>query len=288
MDAPDPEVVADAFDLLSDPIRVRILTTLWEEDRRGPTSYSDLQAGVGVRDSGRFNYHLSKLTDRYLRKTDDGYAMRPAGVHVVDLLASGVFGDVPERGPIDVETPCPRCDGGFELQYRDGETVVQCPDCELVACWLFFPPAGVRDRDDESLVWGAHVRSRGFNRMANAGLCPFCGREIERELVHPDERRVDRMHVTKRCDGCEARLASSLGSYLFDHPGVVAFLWDHGAPLDDRPYWKFDFVRDPQVELLDDDPLRYRQRIEREGERLEVDVGPGAEVVAIRRVRDRD
>ena len=288
MDTSDPEVVADAFDLLSDPIRVRILTTLWEEDRRGPTSYSDLQAGVGVRDSGRFNYHLSKLTDRFLRKSDDGYVMRPAGVHVVDLLASGAFGDVPERGPIDVETPCPRCDGGMELQYRDGETVVQCPDCELVACWLFFPPAGVRDRDDDALAWGAHVRSREFNRMANAGLCPFCGREIELELVHPDERRVDGMHVLKHCDGCEARLSSSLGSYLFDHPAVVAFLWDHGVSLDDRPYWEFDFVMDPEVELLDDEPVRYRQTVERDDERLEVDVGPGAEVVATRRVRTRD
>lgn len=286
MDAPDAEVVAAAFDLLSDPLRVRILTTLWEEDRRGPTSYSELQSAVGVRDSGRFNYHLSQLTDRYLRKTDDGYAMRPAGVHVVDLLASGVFGEVPERGPIDVDTPCPRCATGLDLEYRDGETVVQCPDCELVACWLFFPPAGVLDRDDESLAWGAHVRSREYNRMANAGLCPFCGREIDVQLVHPEELPGDRRHVLKTCDGCEARLSSSLGSYLFDHPAVVAFLWDHGDPVGDCPYWEFEFVMDPQVELLSETPLGYRQTIGRPGERLEVDVGRDAEVVATRRVRE--
>lgn len=288
MDAPDAEVVADAFDLLSDPLRVRILTTLWEEDRRGPTSYSDLQDAVGVRDSGHFNYHLSKLTDRYLRKTDEGYAMRPAGVHVVDLLASGVFGEIPERGPIDVETACPRCSTGLELQYRDGETVVQCPNCELVACWLFFPPAGVRDRDDDALAWGAHVRSREYNRMANRGLCPFCGRELDVALVHPADRRREAHHVVKTCDGCEARLSSSLGSYLLDHPAVVAFLWDHGESVDDRPYWEFDFVMDLSAAVLDEEPLRMRKTIERDGERLELDVDETAEVVATRRVRDRD
>lgn len=285
MDAPDAEVVADAFDLLSDPLRVRILTTLWEEDRRGPTSYSDLQDAVGVRDSGHFNYHLSKLTDRYLRKTDEGYAMRPAGVQVVDLLASGVFGEIPERGPVDLETTCPRCSTDLELEYRDGETVVECPDCELIACWLLFPPAGVRDRDDESLAWGAHVRSREYNRMANAGLCPFCSREITIDLVHPDEVPLDGHHLCKRCAGCEARLWSSLGSYLLDHPAVVAFLWDHGESVDDHPYWSFDFVMDPRVELLSEDPVRYRQTIERDGERLEVEVAPDGEVVTTRRVR---
>ncbi|MFB6271202.1 MAG: winged helix-turn-helix domain-containing protein, partial [Halobacterium sp.] len=73
MTAPDFEATADAFERLSDPVRVELLRELWLEGRHDPVPYAALQDTVGVRDSGRFNYHLQRLTDVFVEKTDDGY-----------------------------------------------------------------------------------------------------------------------------------------------------------------------------------------------------------------------
>lgn len=70
---------ADAFAALSDSNRVAILEALWEADGH-EASFSDLRSAVGMRDSGQFNYHLGKLTDQFVRQTDDGtYALSVDG-----------------------------------------------------------------------------------------------------------------------------------------------------------------------------------------------------------------
>ncbi|WP_255150942.1 winged helix-turn-helix domain-containing protein [Halorarius halobius] len=287
MDAREAEVVADAFDVLSDPLRVRILTTLWEEDRRGPTSYSELQSAVGVRDSGRFNYHLSKLTDRYLRKVDDGYRLSPTGLQVVDLVESGAFGEAPDVDDIETDTPCPACGRNLVARYDDAEHVVDCPDCGLAVSWLTFPPAGVEQRrdDPEALLEAFSVRSRRMAAMGSHGVCPFCGREMDATLVADEDAPLPYM-VRKHCDGCHGTMRSSPGAHLHDHPAVVAFLWDQGDRLDDRPLWEWPFVLGEGCSVVSEEPLRVRQTIERDGERLELDVDADAEVAATRRVRE--
>lgn len=287
MTAPDPEVAADAFDVLSDPLRVRILTKLWEEDRRGPTSYSALQDAAGVRDSGRFNYHLSQLTDRYLRKTEEGYRLSPTGLQVVDLIESGAFGDAPDVEDIPTEEACPACGTDLVARYDDAEHVVDCPDCGLAVSWLTFPPAGVdaRQDDPEALLQAFSIRSRRMAAMGSRGVCPFCGREMTAWLEADDDMPLPHT-VVKHCDGCEGRMRSSPGAHVHDHPAVVAFLWDHGEDLDDRPLWRWPFVLGEGCSAVAEDPPVVRQRIERDDERLELDLDADAEVVATRRVRE--
>lgn len=285
---PAAREAADAFGVLADPLRIRILSTLWAEDRRGPVAYSDLQAAVGVRDSGRFNYHLSQLTGRFLEKTDEGYGLTATGLYVVDLLSAGAFTDAPALPPEPTDTDCPACDGLLHDRYDGAEYIVQCPDCEFVGNWMLFPPAGVRDRSREELRRAAAKRSRRLFSMAHAGICPFCAREMAIELVVPDDRfGAFDVAVDYRCDGCEGHISSSVGAYLYDHPAVVAFRHDYGEAPDDEPVWSVDFVRDPAAsELLDDDPIRAHLSVERGDERLELVVDEAATVVEERRVRD--
>ena len=40
-----------------------------------PPGFSDLRTRVGVRDGGRFSYHLRKLRGRLVERTGDGYAL---------------------------------------------------------------------------------------------------------------------------------------------------------------------------------------------------------------------
>jgi hypothetical protein len=280
---------ADAFGVLADPLRVRILATLWQEHRRGPVAYSDLKGGVGVRDSGRFNYHLSQLTGRFLEKTEDGYGLTATGLYVLNLLAAGAFTDTPELPPEPVGTDCPTCDGELHARYEGAEHIVQCPECETAVNWLSFPPAGVRDRPREELPRAVFQRSRRLFDMAHDGICPFCGREMQVELFVPDDGqfRPYGAAIDHDCDGCKGHIGSTLGAYLSHHPAVVAFRYDHGEAPGDRPHWTVDFVRDPDAtELLQDDPPRARLTVERGDERLELDVDADGTVVGERRVRD--
>ena len=58
----------DAFELLGNETRVRILQTLGTADE--PVPFSELHDRVGLRDSGQFNYHLDRLVGHFLQKTD--------------------------------------------------------------------------------------------------------------------------------------------------------------------------------------------------------------------------
>lgn len=81
----------DAFAVLGNDTRMKILQTLGEADE--PLRFSELRDRIGVRDSGRFNYHLDKLTGHFITETDDGYALRPAGTRVVEAVLSRVVVD---------------------------------------------------------------------------------------------------------------------------------------------------------------------------------------------------
>jgi DNA-binding transcriptional ArsR family regulator len=94
----------DALSVLADETRADILRTLADAD--GPLSFSALRDRVGVRDSGRFSYHLRQLCEYFVRETDEGYELGHAGTRVVG--AAGVTdGGADSAGATDGE--CPVC-----------------------------------------------------------------------------------------------------------------------------------------------------------------------------------
>ena len=58
----------EAFTALSDATRIGILRTLWDAEDHEAT-FTELREAVGMRDSGQFNYHLDKLTGRFVTTT---------------------------------------------------------------------------------------------------------------------------------------------------------------------------------------------------------------------------
>lgn len=84
METSNPANAAAAFDLLSDPTRVAILRELAAADE--PLAFSALRERAEVRDSGRFNYHLTRLRGRLVAHTDDGYELTDDGRRAVDIL----------------------------------------------------------------------------------------------------------------------------------------------------------------------------------------------------------
>lgn len=71
----EPEV----FELLGNDIRLRIVRELCTAEPGCAVPFSRLRERVGVRDSGKFNYHLGRLRGPLVEKREDGYALTAAG-----------------------------------------------------------------------------------------------------------------------------------------------------------------------------------------------------------------
>jgi hypothetical protein len=86
---------AEMFALLGNEDRLAILDAVVRAHRRGdaPVAFSELRSAVGVRDSGRFSYHLAELTGPLLVREGDGYALAEA---VREPLRDGVIEYSPE------------------------------------------------------------------------------------------------------------------------------------------------------------------------------------------------
>jgi hypothetical protein len=101
----------DALEVLGDETRAAILRALAEAEE--PLAFSELRRRADVRDPGRFNYHLSKLREYFVREVDGGYALRDAGSRVV--AAAGVAAgsaaepDIVDDSADSEPSTCPVC-----------------------------------------------------------------------------------------------------------------------------------------------------------------------------------
>jgi hypothetical protein len=81
----DPAALSDALDLLSDETRLAVVFELAAAEALPDgeaVSFSTLRERVGVADSGRFNYHLDRLRERFVDRGPDGYRLTSQGVAV--------------------------------------------------------------------------------------------------------------------------------------------------------------------------------------------------------------
>ena len=85
VDSSPPGDAADTFTLLSDETRVAIVRALADAPAEA-LGFSELRSRVGVRDGGRFNYHLQKLCGSLVEKRTEGYALTAAGERAARLL----------------------------------------------------------------------------------------------------------------------------------------------------------------------------------------------------------
>ena len=121
----DDAEAADVLAVLGHEHRIAILRALAEADE--PLSFSTLHTEVGMRDSGKFIYHLAKLCEYYVRETAAGYELGHAGERVVSATA-------PPSGPASVDDDTATTDGGTPT-VGDGE---DCPVCGETDCEKLF------------------------------------------------------------------------------------------------------------------------------------------------------
>lgn len=257
-DDPTRSRVSTAFKDLANETRLTILLALWEayeplaDDNALP--FSTLREHVGTRDSGQFNYHLSKLTGHFVRQTDDGYELTDAALRLIRgvIAGSGIEDPTMPSTPIDVA--CSRCGARpVEVGYHDEAVHLVCTSCEgFIGGGTFpagtigrfeFEPAGLAGRTPEEVFAASWLSENAQNRMCQSGICPECSGRIERSVMVCDEHAPGETAVCPNCerrDAVRVRYVCSVCKYwnegpatavLIDHPAIAAFYDRHGIDL---------------------------------------------------------
>ncbi|WP_459194435.1 winged helix-turn-helix domain-containing protein [Halosimplex sp. J119] len=247
----------EAFEVLGNETRVSILRALGGAG--APVSFSALRERVGTADSGRFNYHLDRLTGHFVRKTEDGYELRRPGERVVEAVLSGAVTDAPVLEPTEIDQPCHYCGAPVAVRFREERVELYCTECagtysRQSGCavdetgtddgygYLGYhplPPAGVADRDPEAVFRAAWVWGHLELLAASAGVCPRCSATLDRSTRVCEDHDADE----GLCESCGRRHAVAFDlactNCIYDESGaavvgfagaapLVAFLLDHG------------------------------------------------------------
>jgi len=279
----------EAFAALSDEMRVDILRALWEADDRRAT-FSELREAVGVADSGQFNYHLDKLVGRFVRKTDDGYELTLAGLHVNGAIHAGAYTMDGALDPVEMDDPCPFCGGTRTFRYEDEEATIDCADCAF-SLGAPVPPGVFADYDRETAPAVASRYFRTIVGQVSNGFCWYCDGPVVltvRSLatvseVDPPEELADLPFAHFECERCEAVITSDLGNALVDHPAVGGFYFDHGVDVRDRPFHAFNALDPDRSEIRQRDPFRASVTFSVEDHSITLVVDENCDVVDVER-----
>jgi len=283
----DPD---EAFSLVADEKRFDIVEALWNAEGR-ELAFSELREAVGIRDSGQFNYHLDKLTEAFVRKTDEGtYTLRHAGARVVGAILSGGYTRAMTVDPIPLEGTCPDCGGGLVATYEEELASVECTECTVKVTQFSVPPGildgyeaveypAVFDRWIKSVLFQS---TRGFCRLCMGRLRP---RVTETSLAGEDVDVISVVGAVFECDRCGATSQTVLSGALMDRPEIVSFAHDHGIDLWRTPMWELDWMTTADTEIRSEDPVQAHLTYELDDERLELTVDDDLDVVSVERSR---
>ena len=266
------DAAEDAFGAVADETRVQILRELWDAD--GPLSFSELRNRVGVRDSGRFNYHLGELRGRFVEKDEDGYDLRFAGRELVGALHSGVFTEEASVEPTPIDGDCVVCDGALEAGYEDEQARVTCLDCGTHVISMEIPPAFVDGREDD-IATAIDGYARTMARQFAAGFCSVCRGRVVGRLESGEEYGPRAVFECQRCGGSFHGFVTAA---VLDHTDVLAFYRDHGRDVRDIPVWEMGWVNDAEF-----DGDRAVVTVELDGDELDLTLSESLDVVATER-----
>ncbi|SEH16544.1 hypothetical protein SAMN04487967_2696 [Natronorubrum sediminis] len=222
-DAGSGPQVREAFSLLNHEIRLEIVLALledWQAVYTEPRSYAELMEAVGMRDSGKFNYHLDKLRGVYVWQVEDGYVPTAS----VTALYRAVLAHQPtaefEYDQTEIDAACPGCDATLVLEYERGFVSVDCSACDWIGFTYPFPRRGFDGRDADAVARAVTRRARHHVAMAAEGQCPFCAGTT---TVDPrvDAVEDDEYWIKIDCDACSYTIGTApLATVLYD--GQVA------------------------------------------------------------------
>lgn len=290
----------DAFTALADSTRLEILRTLWNATDNAAT-FTELRESVGMRDSGQFNYHLDKLTGRFVNKTEGGYVLTMAGQLVYGSILSGAYSREEAIEPIPLDDPCPACGGARTLSYEEETVTVECDSCDVTPK-AGVPPSVFAGYEREEIPAVANRYFRLLVQQVGNGFCWYCEGKTTPSVVpvtgipgddsdFPDDSGIpddgdDLPVVRYTCERCGMEITVNLGNSLLDHPAVVSFYYDHGINVKETSLWKFATWNTDRTVIRSRDPFRACVTYHADDETLTLVVDEHNRVVDVERTRN--
>ena len=207
----------EAFTILGNEIRLEIIRVLWQtgaafeyddgSNAVEPVAYSELQDQVDVDDNGKLNYHLSKLTPHFVRRTEDGYRLSSAGKQIArTVIAVSSAERVDFSQALDQD--CPLCGAAVAVTYEDQWLRVRCTECgglfgdQAPTGTLFltnYPVAGLSTRTRKQALAAGLYRCALDITYLMYGICRECGGPISSSVTVCDGHDVK---DGQPCDTC--------------------------------------------------------------------------------------
>ncbi len=304
-DAPDSDATTlapdDAFRVLGNGTRMEILRALGRTE--DPLSFSELHDRVGTRDSGQFNYHLDKLVDHFVSKTDDGYELQPAGRRVIEAVLSGAVTEDPVLERTRIDHSCHYCGGPLEMEYRQESTATFCTECggafdrstlpddltdsaepDGFVGYLHLPPAGLKNRSPTEVHAAAFSWQMSEVLPTAGGVCPRCSAPVDKSVQVCEDHdarespcaQCGNRHAVQyraRCTNC---IFVQAGPFVLDLLGttdLLAFLTARGMnPITPSPERFGSVVLNYEEEVFGTDPFEARFTFHVDGDTLALTV----------------
>jgi hypothetical protein len=251
----------EAFGLVAHEGRVRVLEALLDADEA--LSFSELNDRVGMRDTGQFNYHLGKLTGRFVEERDAGYGLTSEGARVAGAILSGGYTKGIDADPVRMDATCLDCDTPMEATFDENRIDITCPGCGEDFTQVEVPPGALSECTPEEAIDVAHRWALRQHSIAEFGFCPRCDGRMDHWVIDADDDAPDWLvegpfeaFVRYSCERCGAGWFTDIGLSLISHPAVVAFHYDHGIDTRETPLWELGWVSADASTVLDRDPLR--------------------------------
>lgn len=277
-----------ALDAAGDESRMRIIQALVEHRREHPRDpglpFSALREATGIRDSGRFNYHLDKLRNRFVEESDGEYQLTYAGRKLAIALVSGAY----ESGVTKESTAfgtCPRdeCDATLLARYEGGYITAVC-EHDHSAFRTGFPPGAAVDRSMEELFEVVMRTVFSDLEMALEGVCPYCYGTVDPDIELDDFEGESVHQFRASCTRCGTHITTAPGFCVLTDPDVRSFFREHGQRIYDRYPWEYDFLFDTEnLTVVSEEPLRLETEVELSGDRLRVTVDESGRVAGTER-----
>lgn len=306
----------EAFELLSNEVRLAILLALWEAyDPHGTdntVSFSELRDGVGRPDSGQFNYHLDKLAGRYIQKAEGGYVLRRTGRMLVQSIIAGTGIEEPSLEPTEIDASCEFCGASTAITYENVYVYRVCTDCQgdpipgnehppgMLSGWTF-EPTGLSNRTAEEVFAASTLKTFGRIALRFEGICPECSGPVEWSLNVCEDHdhasdakcvncgRKEAIVAHETCTVCKSSGRGPPSIKVLSHPAVIAFYYDRGIEVGFTGNTGFaDVIRTLNLseaadeELVSDDPIRVRVTVSHEDDELHLVLDEEMNVVEVR------
>jgi DNA-binding transcriptional ArsR family regulator len=278
--SPNP---AEAFDCLGHETRVAILQAFVEHRREHPEtdglSFAELRERVGMRDSGKFNYHLDKLRGRFVTQDEDTYSLSYAGEVTAAAILEGSYDTDVSVGPTELEEGCftAGCSESVTAVYEDGELTVGCDNDHYFRTSV--PPAAVAERSMDQILDLADEQLRTHVRYIRQQTCFKCTGPLQTDVdTETGTEQVTAFYesVCKRC-GTKYTLPGWL--LALSHPAVLGLCWEQGTVAEETYLWELrNSVDSVEQSIESDDPLRVHVTVEAAGERRTVELDDDANV----------